>query len=73
MKIDHRIEKLEEKHVEFAAELKEIATNLKGLSTNVNRAAWILIGGFAVVSFLTSGSFGKAFQVGEAVSQVHIK
>lgn len=74
LQIEHKIEKLAEKlgtlhenHTEHKKELSELSQAVSRLSNTINRAIWILIGGAAVIAFLSSGQFTQTVKTGQAV------
>lgn len=66
-KLSTRVESLHENHTEHKKELSELSTAVTRLSNTINRAIWVIIGGAAVIAFLSSGQLTQTVKVGQAV------
>lgn len=74
IKIEHSIDKLatkvadlHENHTEHKKELSDLSAAVTRLSNTINRAIWVIIGGAAVIAFLSSGQFTQTVKTGQAV------
>lgn len=74
IELNHRIDKLADKvtslhenHTEHKKELSDLSQAVSKLSNTINRAIWLLIGGGAVIAFLSSGQFTQTVKTGTAI------
>jgi hypothetical protein len=74
IEINHRIEKVTDKvnelhsnHTEHKKELSDLSQAVSKLSNTINRAIWIIVGGGAVIAFLSSGQFTQTVNTGAAI------
>jgi NAD+--asparagine ADP-ribosyltransferase len=74
IELNHRIDKLADKvtslhenHTEHKKELSDLSQAVSKLSNTINRAIWILVGGAAVIAFLSSGQFTQTVNTGSAI------
>jgi peptidoglycan hydrolase CwlO-like protein len=66
-KLTDKVTSLHENHTEHKKELSELSQSVTNLSHTINRAIWILIGGAAVIAFLSSGQFTQTVKAGAAI------
>ena len=74
IKIEHSIDKLatkvadlHENHTEHKKELSDLSAAVTRLSNTINRAIWVIIGGAAVIAFISSGQLTQTVKAGQAV------
>lgn len=74
IELNHRVDKLADKvaglhenHTEHRKELTDLSQAVSKLSNTINRAIWIIVGGTAVIAFVSSGQFVQTVKTGTAI------
>lgn len=66
VKLEARIERLEEKHDDIVKVIEKLATKVDALSSSIQKASWVIVGGGGVVYFLMSGKLPHILALGGA-------
>lgn len=68
-RLDSKVEVMRNDVNRIEKVLEDLAGSVSKLSNIVNRAIWVLLGGAAVVLFLTNGQFTQTVKVGSAIAE----